>query len=165
MFRIAAFIMMLISGLILAGCSSPPSGPPTVELTRDAEASAPATFVYSHKIVVPSAECLADIKKAAALAVTDVGQSPAPGDHEMKLSATLCTTVDEWASALDSYPDATGAVRLTNSNLPLELAAICGLLPTGAEATADGLPDGGASAAPLCLDAKALGLDQPASGW
>lgn len=107
---------------------------------------------YTYVVVAVDPACMSDIKEAARLSPTDVGQDPPPGEAEIEASALDCPTVDEWASAVAIYPDATGTTGALN--LALEMGAICGSLPNNAAQTA-----------PLCQDAKRVGLDAGPVAW
>lgn len=107
---------------------------------------------YTYSVVAVSASCMTDIKEAARLAPTDVGQNPPPGEAQIEASASDCLTVDEWAAAVAQYPDATGTTGPVN--LALQMGAICNSLPNHAAQTA-----------PLCLDAKRVGLDVGPVAW
>lgn len=160
-------ILTVVLMTSLAACAADSRTGVEAPSSSEAAGSKPGDTVvppYRHVAVPLSAACRDEMRKAAALGKTDVGQTPAPGDHELKLTATACSSVDEWASALVSYPDAFGTI-FQDKDLSLDLGSMCSLLPTGADAVAQGLPPGGAAQAAVCVDAVNLGLNTGPARW
>jgi hypothetical protein len=144
---------LVISLCVLPGCSSQPSDAaranhPKPTMSTSAQLGYPT---YTYHVVAVGPTCLSDIQQAAQLVITDVGQNPPPGEAQTEASALDCQTVNEWATATASYPDATGSTG--PDNLALDLGAICGSLATAAQT------------APLCVDAKRVGLDSGPVAW
>ena len=137
--------------VLLAGCVAYTSKPtPSPEITGD-YSKFPK---YEYRAVKISEACLADLKEAARLAPTDVGQTVAPGDAELAASAFDCKSVDEWLSADSLFPDAMGDLSADTIVPSLNIGSLCGSLgPTRAATSL------------LCIDDVRLGLDSGPSSF
>jgi hypothetical protein len=112
------------------------------------------TFTFSYAATAVTAACAADIAKAADAARSDTGQDPAPEDVPLDASATDCSTVNEWVTAVSANPDAIGnnPVGGLNGGQISEDQAIANDLAGLCSTTSK------TYSSPLCTDARANGL-------